>query len=120
LEHAKSTSSAKSLSTTDTKTPPTKSSTSTSDSAQGVVVVPQFRKNSRTPVSSTAIAEQSIKAQYKHQVQSSTDSGTQVSTLGNEQKSGGRRRKMRRTQRKKRGPVRNRRTRHRKRSRRIR
>lgn len=119
LEHAKSATSAKSPSTTDTKTPPTKSSISTSNSTQGVVVVPQFRKNSRTPVSSTAIAEQSIKAQYKQQVQSSTDSGAQVSTLGNEQKSGGRRKKKR-TQRKKRGRTRNRRSRHRRRSRRTR
>ena len=91
LEHAKQISTAKSPSVTTSS----KNSTPapTPENTQGVVVVPQFPKNSRTPVSSTAIAEQSIKNQYKQHVQASTDKGAKVNKLGNEQQSGGRRRK---------------------------
>ena len=101
------------------KTPPAKSAKSTPDSAQGTVVVPQFKANSHTPVSSTDIAQHTIETQYKQHVQASTDSGAQVGTLGNAQTSGGRRKK-RRTRRKKRGPARKRKTRQRKQSHRTR
>jgi len=81
----------------------------TPDSTQNVVVVPQFPKNSRTLASSTAIAEQTIKNQYNQHVQSSTDGGSEVKQLGNQQQgkqkqAGGRRKKRTKKRNKSRKP----------------
>ena len=70
------------------------------------VVVPQFPDNNTTPTSSTEIAKGIIKNQYEMHVQSSTDGGTTVQSLGNEQQSGGRRKKRKTSIRKKKSRVR--------------
>jgi len=103
LEHAQRIANAKSPSVGLTTPAPTP------DSTQNIVVIPQFPKNSRTPDSSTAIAEQTIKNQYKQHVQSSTDGGSEVKQLGNQQQgkqkqAGGRRKKRTKKRNKSRKP----------------